>query len=641
VRLWDPLTGAPVGDPLAGHVGAVHTVAAVPLADGRTLVASGGNDATVRLWDAATGVPLGEPIAAAEEGQRQAGGPVWSIAGLRLPNGLTRLAVCYGANQTEFMGTRSIQTWDLAEDAPWFAPAPQARQPTAFFEPKTVAAVPTPSGQALLAAFGAFTEPEIRLWDPTFDEAHTYTLGSVFSEPERFAVVPLPDGRLAVAVAERLTTTMWLLPYPELASGDARRIGEPLIGHTGDVKALAAVPMANGRVLLASAAEDGTVRLWDPLAGTGNSPSGEHVDEGTEDRATGEPAAPLVGYDLRALSVTSTAVLATPDATLLATGCRDETAHIWDATTGLAVGVWLETQPSPTAPGASTWFTDSMAVAAVPMPDGRVAVATGSGRVICLWDPVTGTPLTNRWMLCRLVRVPWDRALNINRMLVARVSANAPVTAMTAVTLPDGEIRLIVGGGRSVHLWQVAPDGRLRRVRGARVPHRERVRAVAAASSADGRSYGASAGDDATLLLWDPASGATTGRAAGHTGPVRALTVHIGPDSSAYVVSGGDDGTVRLWEPGTGAALGDPFTAHQGPVRALAMVGLADRPPVLASSGDDGIVRLWHPPDGKEISATPLALRLTSLAAHDGVLYAGSATGLLALDIDRLLDPTS
>ncbi len=42
--------------PVEGHTGTVRAVAAVPLPDGRTLLASGG-DGTVRLWDPATGIP--------------------------------------------------------------------------------------------------------------------------------------------------------------------------------------------------------------------------------------------------------------------------------------------------------------------------------------------------------------------------------------------------------------------------------------------------------------------------------------------------------------------------------------------------------------------------------------------------------
>ena len=51
VRLWDPGTGQRVGPPLEGHTGAVQALAAVPLPDGRTLLASGGDDGTVALWD--------------------------------------------------------------------------------------------------------------------------------------------------------------------------------------------------------------------------------------------------------------------------------------------------------------------------------------------------------------------------------------------------------------------------------------------------------------------------------------------------------------------------------------------------------------------------------------------------------------
>ncbi|MCM2392747.1 WD40 repeat domain-containing protein, partial [Streptomyces albipurpureus] len=59
VRLWDPATGQPVGQPLTDHTHAVVGVAFSP--DGR-LLATTSDDKMVRLWDPATGQPVGQPL---------------------------------------------------------------------------------------------------------------------------------------------------------------------------------------------------------------------------------------------------------------------------------------------------------------------------------------------------------------------------------------------------------------------------------------------------------------------------------------------------------------------------------------------------------------------------------------------------
>jgi WD40 repeat protein len=59
VRLWNPATGEPIGQPLTGHSGGVTSVAFSP--DGKTL-ASASEDTKVRLWNPTTGQPVGEPM---------------------------------------------------------------------------------------------------------------------------------------------------------------------------------------------------------------------------------------------------------------------------------------------------------------------------------------------------------------------------------------------------------------------------------------------------------------------------------------------------------------------------------------------------------------------------------------------------
>ena len=62
VRVWDLTTSTPIGDPLKGHTGTVLAAAELVLPDGRPIAITGGSDATVRVWDLTTGTPIGDPL---------------------------------------------------------------------------------------------------------------------------------------------------------------------------------------------------------------------------------------------------------------------------------------------------------------------------------------------------------------------------------------------------------------------------------------------------------------------------------------------------------------------------------------------------------------------------------------------------
>ena len=151
------------------------------------------------------------------------------------------------------------------------------------------------------------------------------------------------------------------------------------------------------------------------------------------------------------------------------------------------------------------------------------------------------------------------------------------------------------------------------------------------AFSPDGRLL-ATAGEDKTARLWNPATGKHLRTLAGHTGAV--VGVAFSPDGR-LLATGSPDGTARLWNPATGEHL-RALTGHAG-----AVVGVAFSPDgrLLATAGDDKTARLWDPATGEH---------LRTLAGHGDAVFrvAFSPDGrLLATAGDdktaRLWDPAT
>ena len=256
-----------------------------------------------------------------------------------------------------------------------------------------------------------------------------------------------PDGtRLAVASS----IGIWLY---DAQTGEALDL---LTGHTDGVYSVSFSPDGN---TLASGS-DGTVRLWDANTGsplrtlTGHtdnwsqrvvftrwqharkwklgqdrasvgcdhrqspphahrayvwvssvsfSPDGNTLASGSRDKTvrlwdatTGSPLRTLTGHTSLVSSVSFS-----PDGNTLASGSRDNTVRLWDATTGSP----LRTLTGHTSPVLSVSFS----------PDGNTLASASLDKTVRLWDATTGSPLRTltghtSWGLQRVVFTRWQHA---------------------------------------------------------------------------------------------------------------------------------------------------------------------------------------------------------------------------------------
>ncbi len=525
VRLWDPVTGAQVGQPLTGHTGPIRAVAAVMLLDGLPLLATASSDATVRLWDPVIGAQVGQPLTGHT-------GSIRAVTAVRLPDGRPLLATA-GSDAT-------VRLWDPATGT-------QIRRPLTGHRGQVyaAAAVVSPDGRPLLATGGS--DATVRLWDLATGTQVGQPLTGHSGPVRAVAAVSLPDGRPLLATGGRdATVRLW-----DPATG--AQIGQPLTGHTGAVLAIAAVAVPGKGVLLASGG-DATVRLWDPVTGT-------------------QVGQPLTGHPDWVHAVTAVAL---PDGrTLLASG-SDETVRLWDTATGKPA-----VQPEPSHTGSFR------AVVAVALPDGRTLLASGGyDGTVRLWNPATGTPAASPlighagWVRAlATLTLPGKQTLlasggydgTVRLWDPARASAvgpplsghTGPVRAVAAVALPDGRTLLASGGeDATVRLWEPATGAPVSKPL---IAHTSWVNAAAAVALPDGRTLLATGSDDATVRLWDPATGTQVGQPlTGHSGPVRAMAALTLPDGHTLLATTSSDKTVRLWDPATAVQVGqNPNRPHR------------------------------------------------------------------------------
>jgi WD40 repeat protein len=444
------------------------------------------------------------------------------------------------------------------------------------------------------------------------------------------AVAFAPDGATLASAGDDGTVRLW-----DPATGEARRT---LTGHGDWVRAVA---FASDGATLASAGEDGTVRLWDPATGevrrtlTGHmgrvgavafAPDGATLasagDDGSVllwDPATGDPRRTLTGH-----AGWVGALAFAPDGATLASAGDDGRVLLWDLATGEA----RRTLTSHTGRVTGVAFA----------PDGAALASAGADGTVRSWDAATGDArrtLTVRGDWVAVAFAPdgstlasgggdgtvrlWDAATGEARRVLTGDRRWVEAVAFA----PDGGTLASVGADGTVRLWDTATGDVSRTL----TVHGDWV-AVALAPDGGTLAFASAVG---RVWLWDAATGETRRTFTGHTGRVGAVA--FAPDGGT-VASAGFDGRVRLWDAATGEAR-RTFTGHGGWVQAVAF---APDGGTLASAGDDGTVRLWDVASGRahSVIAVPSEVRAVAFAPDGATLASAGADGAVRLwDVAR------
>jgi WD40 repeat protein len=329
---------------------------------------------------------------------------------------------------------------------------------------------------------------------------------------------------------------------------------------------------------IASASQDGVIKLWDAW--------------------TGQELHHVRAHDSHARSLAFS-----PDGNLLASGSWDRTVKVWDVRTDKAIFVW-ELRP--------TGLVEAVAFS----PDGRyLASGTGfQGRTgeLKLWDMATRKEV---WSHNGPTMRTRSLAFSRDGQHLASARAGKGVTVWDVTT---GRERITLPGQGGYLSLAFSPDGRWLAYAGGVTPGKggatvwdwqagRKQLTIAGhlgpswglAFSPDGRRL-ATAGQDHAIKVWD----ATTGQ--------EALTLREHNDavwSVAFsrdghrLVSAGLDHTVRIWDarPWQDGETGQEFITLSGHQSGIKSVAFHPRRALLASGSADGTVKLWDTQTWKEL----------------------------------------
>ena len=437
-----------------------------------------------------------------------------------------------------------------------------------------------------------------------------------------------PNGKLIASAAYDRTIRLW-----DTVTGNCCNI---LQGHQNIVLAVDFHP--NGEVIASSSA-DNTIKLWDVSTGQclqtlrghtkevyslAFSGAGGAIASGSFDCTaklwdtdTGKCLKTLTGHEYGVRTV----AFATHK-NLLATGDINQKLKLWDSDTGKCLKTWQ----------GYTNLIWAIAISA----DGRWLASGSLDKTVRLWDLQTGLPIKSLsehddWI--------WSVAFSPNGKILASSSDDETIKlwelktgqcrntlrghtkggVWTVAFSPDAQ--LLVSGGRdgTVRFWDTATGNNIRCIEA----HSNWIWAVA--FSPDGKHL-ASSSNDKTIKLWDVATGECCLVIDDPTSKVMSVAFH---PNGRMLISGGDDRQIKLWDLTTGE-LQQTFTGHTDSVLGL-LLSYENR---IISSSTDATIRFWNLNTGeciKVLRGHDSAIRAIALTSDKQTLASGSTDGSIRL----------